>query len=150
REAFATPELMHPRDVVALVFHPRGHRLATSCEDDQARVFAISDTAEKPLFVVDHFRVAKPHFDGLPVAPTFLDGGRGLLTNTRDSELAWRDAETGAVIRSVPLETDFPRWAGIATAVVSPDGKYFAVAGGGGAQLWEVATGRAVSPLLRN
>ena len=146
--AFATPELKHPEDIVALVFHPEGHRLATSCQDDQARVFAIPDTAGKPLFVVDHFQVSQSHFLGLPVAPTFLDGGRGLLTNTGDSELAWRDSETGAVIRSVPLKTDILRFTGIATTIVSPDGKYFVVAGGGGAQIWEVATGRAVSPLF--
>jgi hypothetical protein len=37
--------------------------------------------------------------------------------------MAWRDAETGAVIRSVPLKTNWPKASGIATAVVSPDGK---------------------------
>jgi WD40 repeat protein/serine/threonine protein kinase len=151
KEAFATQVLKHPKDIVALAFHPQGHRLVTSCDDDQARVFAVSDTAAEPLFVVDHFRVAYSHFlVGLRVAPTFLDRGRGLLTNNRGSELAWRDAESGAVIRSVPLETDWPKSSGIATVVVSPDGKYFAVAGGGGVQIWEVATGRAVSPVLRN
>lgn len=150
REVFATPELKHPRPIEALVFHPQGHRLVTSCLDERARVFAISETQTEPLLVVEHFRETFAHYVGVRVAPTFLDRGRGLLTKNRGSELAWRDAESGAVIRSVPLVSDWPKASGIATAVVSPDGKYFAVAGGGGAQIWEVATGRAVSPLLRN
>src|SRR5262245_42874346 len=91
--------------------------------------------------------------------PLFLDGGRGLLTHDRPAPqghpeaLAWRDAGTGAVLRSVPLSIEInPAYRGepVDMTAVSPDGKYFVLGGRNGAQIWEVATARAVSPLLRS
>jgi WD40 repeat protein len=141
--------------VAALAFHPRGDRLATGCWDQKARVFAIPNETGEPLFPpVDHLLSSHPLSAGQTGPPTFLDGGRGLLTNDRvaqrdhPAQLAWRDAETGKVIRSIPFHCPIEHF--VWTVAVSPDDKYFAVTGAGGAQIWEVATGQAVSPLLRN
>jgi WD40 repeat protein len=153
--AFATPELKHPMLVAALAFHPRGDRLATGCWDQKARVFATPNETGEPLFPpVDHLLSSHPLSAGQSGPPTFLDGGRGLLTSDRfakrdhPAQLAWRDAETGKVIRAIPFHC--PIESGVWTVAVSPDGKYFAVTGSEGAQIWEVVTGQAVSPLLRS
>jgi WD40 repeat protein/serine/threonine protein kinase len=147
--AFATQELKHPLPVAALAFHPQGHRLATGCWDQKARVFAIPNATGEPLFApVDHLLGAHSLFGGQSGPPTFLDKGRGLLTKSGLAELAWRDAETGDFIRPVPLPIEYPM-GGIWSVAVNRDGKYFALAGQSGAQIWEVATGRAVSPLLK-
>src|SRR5262249_58252988 len=63
---------------------------------------------------------------------------------------AWHDAETGAVLRRVPLPVGKDPSYAVREAAVSPDGKYFAVAGSAGAQIWEVTTARPVSPFLKN
>jgi WD40 repeat protein/serine/threonine protein kinase len=151
RGADATPELKHPMPVAALVFHPQGHRLATGCWDHKARVFTIPNESGEPLFApVAHRSRSHSLYGGQSGPPTFLDGGRGLLTNAGAAELAWSDAETGDFIRSVPLPIEAPlNIGGIWRVTVSRDGTYFALAGEGGAQIWEVATGRAVSHLLR-
>ncbi len=84
------------------------------------------------------------------VPPTFLDEGRGLLTlNPRSGELAWRDAETGAVLHSVrfPAEAASRRLM-VHTVAASADGKHFAIGGYEGAQIWEVAPRRTVRDLV--
>src|SRR5438067_1696318 len=48
--AFATPELEHPAPVAALAFHPQGQLLATGCQDETCRVFAVPAEQNTPLF----------------------------------------------------------------------------------------------------
>ncbi len=143
-QAFVTPELEHPGPVLTLAFHPRGQRLATGCTEHQARVFAFPSVTGEPLFApVQHDQYFVDMFGAMPISPIFLDEGRGLLTATR-SGFVWRNTENGAVVRSIASPTsDF------FSVAVSLDGRYFAIGGREGAQIWEVAHGeRAASPLL--
>jgi WD40 repeat protein len=150
--AFATPELVHPAAVTTLAFHPEGRYLATGCQDQKARLFAVPGDAGKPLWApVPHAQV-----DGgvwYPVffsPPLFVDGGRRLITYGGKGGLTWRAVETGAEVRTA----DFPEWSrGIAAARLSPDGRYLAVFGvqlPGVVRLCEVASGRLVGPVLEH
>src|SRR5262249_26338720 len=47
---FATPVLEHPKPVFTLAFHPQGELLATGCEDQTCRVFAVPAERNTPLF----------------------------------------------------------------------------------------------------
>jgi WD40 repeat protein len=147
--AFATPALKHPEPALTLAFDPQSRRLATGCRDHTARVFAVPGETGDPLFrPVPHGQVYLSWWGYRPFAPQFLAGGRELLTLTRNNELAWRSGESGAVLRRVSApaeEQTLPN-----TAAVSPDGRYFVVAGRDGAQMWDVAAARPVGPLLKN
>jgi WD40 repeat protein/serine/threonine protein kinase len=145
RARFATAELKHPQPVTTLAFHPRSHRLATGCRDNQARVFAIPDEVGEALFApVAHVQSYEFVHFAQPVPPTFVDQGRGLLTvNPGEAELAWRDTETGSVLRTVRFPSG-----GINTVVADPKGKCFVVGGSRAAQVWEVTPGQAVNPLV--
>jgi serine/threonine protein kinase/WD40 repeat protein/thiol-disulfide isomerase/thioredoxin len=138
--SFATPELVHPKQVLSLAFSANGDRLATGCEDNMARVFAIAgqSAGTEPLFPPVVHRLRANTSGALPVAPTFVDQDRGLLTVTDSRTVAWRDAGTGEQIRPVPSE------AGVNLIVVSPDGRHFALGGWEKTSLWEVTAGRRV------
>ena len=137
---YATPELVHPRQVIALAFSASGDRLATGCEDNTARVFAITgqSAGAEPLFPPVPHRLKGVYWI-TPIAPTFIDQDRGLLTVTDTTTVAWRDAETGEQIRPVPAEAGTVNF-----LAVSPDGRHFALGGWVNASLWDVATGRRV------
>src|SRR5262249_26456428 len=147
---YATPVLEHPLPVRTLAFNPGGERLATGCLDHQARVFAVPAGAEKPLFeAVPHFQSA-----GNLIAPVFVAEGRGLLTvpasyNGGDRRVIWRNAESGAFEYGFKYQGG----RGISAVAISPGGRYFAIGGYGGAQIWEVARegrgGSLVSPWLQ-
>jgi len=142
---FATPELVHPKQVLALAFSTAGDRLATGCEDNTARVFAVAGQTARaePLFPpVPH--LLKRSYWSEPTAPAFIDQDRGLLTVTDaktvtfSKSVAWRDAGTGESIRSLPSED------GANLLIVSPDGRHFALGGWQKTSLWDVAAGRRV------
>ena len=147
---FITADLPHPQAVVTLTFNALGDRLATGCLDGRARVFAVPGKSE-PLFPpVPHvaaFRsdAVAPAVLERRVAPVFLAGGRDLLTTSGSGGAVWRDGDTGRPKHAI----HFP--AGQAQVVeVSPDGKYFMVGGYAGAQVWDVAAGQAIEPVLPN
>jgi WD40 repeat protein len=149
---FATPELVHPAAVTTLAFHPEGRYLATGCCDNLARLFAVPGEGEKPLWPpVPHIQaegnVWYPVFFSPPL---FVDSGRGLITYGGKDGLTWRAVETGAEVRTL----DSPEVSGrIAAAKLSPDGRYLAVVGfqiTSVVQLFEVATGRPVGPVLEH
>jgi WD40 repeat protein/serine/threonine protein kinase len=149
-DAFATPLLPHPAPVTALCFHPDGRRLATACRDQRARVFAVPGDAARPLFQpVRHIQHEDPTLGVRPVPLTFVDAGRGLLVAAEPRALTWIDAETGARLRDVRLRSENEEF-DIHTAASSPDGRYFAVAGGGRAQIWDAAKAETTSPLLEH
>src|SRR5262249_23108733 len=82
--------------------------------------------------------------------PLFVNGGQELITCDGKARLTWSDVETGAAVRTL----DVPDWGwGIASTVLSPDGRYLALFG---AQLparirfVEVAAGRLVGPALEH
>jgi WD40 repeat protein len=145
---FITPVLAHPASIESVVFHPGGHRLATGCQDGFARVFPIAADAPRPLFApVAHDRWAREYAARNPVPPVFLDAGKQLLTASK-GQLLWWDADTGAQSRSVPIETGI-----VGVLAASADGRYLAVVSGfheGIAQIFESASGRAVSSVLKH
>jgi WD40 repeat protein/peroxiredoxin len=132
--SFATPELVHPRQVPALAFSATGDRLATGCEDNTARVFAL----EAQSIGADLLFPPVPHRLltnwSKSVRPTFIDQDRGLLTAAGPGTVAWWDAATGAKIRSVPSGSSH-------FMVASPDGRHFAVGDYEETALWDIATG---------
>jgi WD40 repeat protein/serine/threonine protein kinase len=146
KKAFATGDLVHPAPVDSIVFNPRGDRLATGCRDARVRVFAVGGAAE-PLFPPVPHSAWVPGYHGTrPVPPLFIDEGRQLLT-VRGMQLIWSDAESGTKVRSVP--TPVP----VAIAL-SARGKYAAVGGGkageGRVQVFDVASGQAIGPVLKH
>jgi WD40 repeat protein/tetratricopeptide (TPR) repeat protein len=154
-KAFATPELEHPGPVITLAFHPRGQRLATGCLDHKARVFAVPMATEGPLFppVPHHQRIGD--YRSGPIAPAFVDEGRGLLTvpdhpTGSDRRLIWRDAESGTVVHFISPPAKQGVY-GVCAVAVSPDSRIFAVGHFGVTQIWEVARGeKGGRPLLRS
>jgi serine/threonine protein kinase/WD40 repeat protein/thiol-disulfide isomerase/thioredoxin len=138
--SFATPELVHPKQVLALAFSASGDRLATGCEDNSARLFAIAgpSAGAEPLFPPVRHRLRGDAYSML-VAPAFIDHDRGLLTVTDTRTVVWRDAGTGVQLRPVPSESP-----AVNCIVVSPDGRHFALGGWQKTSLWDVAAGRRV------
>jgi WD40 repeat protein/serine/threonine protein kinase/tetratricopeptide (TPR) repeat protein len=130
---FATPELPHPGQVLALSFSVAGNRLATACGDWKARVFAISAgaSAERPIF--EPLSHMDPYFARFrenvhvppPFAPEFVDSDRGLIVTDMQSA-HWHDAETGLRLRSMVHQT--PPTV-IAALGISPDRSQIAVGG---------------------
>jgi WD40 repeat protein/serine/threonine protein kinase len=130
---FATPELEHPKPVNTLAFHPRGELLATGCEDQCCRVFAVPAEKHSPLFPpVPHNASGGSRTTGssegsrttglTPVAPVFFDEGRRLLTY-RD-EASGRDPRTGRVLGVLP----FGKPGMSPTIALSGDGKHLVLA----------------------
>jgi WD40 repeat protein/tetratricopeptide (TPR) repeat protein len=147
---FVTPELIHPRPVIALAFNERGDRLATACRDGQARVFAVPGASAKALFApVPHeaefpLAAVTPAVLRTRIGPVFVKDG-GLLTRDANGAVTWRDSETGKPIRPVPF-TEGPVQMIAATA----DGKHFVVGGYCGARLWDADAGGPVGAPLSN
>jgi WD40 repeat protein/tetratricopeptide (TPR) repeat protein len=148
---FVTPELTHPRPVIALAFNERGDRLATACLDGQARVIAVPGASANSLFTpVPHeaefpLAAVTPAVLRTRVAPAFVADGSGLLTRGANGAVAWRDAETGKQIRPVKF-TEGP----VQTIAVAADGKHFVIGGYGGARLWDAVADGPVGAALRN
>ncbi len=78
----------------------------------------------------------------MPIVPSFIDQDRGLLTATDAYTVAWRDAESGQQVRSLPTDAE-----GIHFIVVSPDRQRFALGGCERTSLWDIATKRPVGDL---
>lgn len=138
---FVTPELVHPRPVRHLVFNSRGDRLATSCRDGLARVFALSpdSSSADPLFspVVNLGRFNDREN---PIKPLFVDRDRGLIVRNQDG-VGWCDAATGKEVRKVA--------AGDVNAIVaSNDGRHFVVCCNFEAQLWSIERPGPVGPRM--
>jgi WD40 repeat protein len=150
--AFVTAELLHPAAVTTLAFHPEARYLATGCQDQKARLFAVPGDAGKPLWApVPHLQdEGGVWYLVFFEPPLFVDGGRGLITYSGKGGLTWRAVETGTEVRTL----DFPEVSGrIAAAKLSPDGRYlvaFGVQIPGLVRLFEVATGRRVGPILEH
>src|SRR5262249_18044990 len=129
---FVTPELTHPRPVIALAFNELGDRLATAGLDGRARVFAVPAASANALFAPVAHEAAFARAAVTPavlrtrVAPAFVTDRRGLLTRDANGAVTWRDAETGKPIRPVEF-TEGP----VQTLAVAPDGNHFVVGGYG-------------------
>ncbi len=140
--AFATPVLGHPQRVDTLSFSPTGDRLATGCEDNTARLFAVpGDTAQPHFPPVPHRGTAGARPQDIrigkhPAPPVFLPDGRRLLTST--FRLTLRDTRSGNVLQELGSPGTF------GAAAVSPDGKYFALGMGRVARLYNAETGQVL------
>jgi WD40 repeat protein/tetratricopeptide (TPR) repeat protein len=141
-------------------FSPDGRLVATAAADGQAVIFEIGQGDLAPI--VDEPARAEPAAAGAAVnrvatglgSPTLSpDGSRILLTDLGLARLL--ETATGQPIGRPWIQ----RFAWVAALAFSPDGRRAAVAshdvghGSGGStwsacQVWDVATGRPVSPLL--
>jgi WD40 repeat protein len=129
RQRLLPGEPTHPERVLDVVFDPRNQRIATTCEDNHARVFAIEEDQLKPgpLFSpVPHVPTTEP---GIRARPAMLLENNVLLTKTEN--LKWHDATTGRLIR----ETRAP--SGVIYLIKPhPSGTKFAWSDGWGTQIW--------------
>ncbi len=150
--------------MTTLAFHPEGRYLATGCLDNQARLFAASGNAGTPLWTpVPHVQVKRGNewYPTFFSPPLFVDGGRGLITYGGQKVLTSRAVETGAEVRTI----DAPGLSGTTTPAsdewnpmrfaaieASPDGRYLAALGyqSPRVQLFEVATGQSIGPVLKH
>ena len=151
--AFASPPLEHPEAVTTLAIHPEGRSLATGCLDHKARLFALPGEGVAPLWpAVPHLQASsRGVWDRLFYSPPiFVDGGRGLITWGGQGVLTLRSTTTGEVTRTL----DSPELSGrIAGVEVSPDGRYLAAFGymlPANVQVYEIASGRPVGPVLEH
>ena len=143
---FATDDFSHPRTVLALTFHPEGKFLATACADGMARVFALGQGAAKPLFPpVAH--LPYPGFSPTPVAPLFIDEGRGLLTVAGIATAGWHDSTSGKALRQLSFLSPGSQ-PSIHCIAASPTGKHIVLAGFSRAQMWDTSMAQAAGPFL--
>jgi WD40 repeat protein/Flp pilus assembly protein TadD len=148
---YATEKLEHPQAVEALAWSARGDRLATTCRDSLARVFRVPGDGRPAFAPVRHvwFGPEADIRNAKPIPPTFIDQDRGLLTVADDHTVAWRDAETGKVLHSVPFRSPDARPT-IRCLAASPSGAHFLIGGYRSAQLWDVRTAKEVGPPLKH
>jgi hypothetical protein len=104
---FLAGEISHPRAVVGLDFDPGSRRLATSCLDNKARVFAIDGQhlGVSPIFPPVGHIVNPQVIFAYGFCATFV-GKSGLVVamdySAGRARAGWLDAGTGKVIRSLP------------------------------------------------
>ena len=137
---FVTPELHHPKPVLRWRFPlvVSGWRLAARMT--RLRVYAIRDreSNQDPMFPPVEHRVRSQWF-AMPIAPTFIDQDRRLLTVAGSNEIALWDAGTGKQTEMIVSQVGTPN-----CVTVSPDGQYLAVGGSEAVMLWDITTSSRV------
>jgi WD40 repeat protein len=122
----------------ALAFSPDSKRLATGYRDGTVLIWDVA-TGEKRREFIRHKHADEPSRSGLN-ALAFTGDGK-VVSASADRIFLW-DATSGEAIRECKGLVGE-----VYSAVLSPDGKTLAAAGGDGTiRLWEVATGMAVLP----
>ena len=140
---FVTPGLNHPAAVRRLAFSPAGGRLATACDDNRARVFAVPGTATgRPLFAPVPQKLKHDGEGWVSGESNFL-GENLLVTHSSEREAVLRNATTGAAVHTIPASSH-----AILKALPSPSGRYLAVCQFFGTQLWDASAGIPVGPVL--
>lgn len=109
-----------------LAWHPYDDRLASVGYDGTVRVWDVSSGSGTVLHTFD--------YEGYSLAYT-KDGTR-LLASDLTGRVIELDAETGNLLR------EFESISSSVAIVMSPDGRYMAGAGVGGAVMWDLQTGR--------
>lgn len=124
---------LHPEKVYGLTFNRAGTRLATVCEDDQVRLYAVDDAAlPAPLFTpIEHV----PERRRSAAVPVFCDGDRKLVTFLKTRQPGWWDTTTGQSVSPVwvPHKYDCNR-----SLACSPDGKWVVAGSYYSCLLWNV------------
>ena len=130
-------ELKHPAAVTRLEFDESGSRIATACQDGNARIFQMSTELEVPP--QESSTSVNLSAYGNYLTPVFVDQGRGFLTSPRANVISWNETATGNRIRELPVS-------GTLTALrVNQDGKYFLIGGNGmTGVLWNATTAQMV------
>ena len=130
-----TPPLQHNDMVFRLCFSPDGARLATAGFDHTARVWELVNRLPTPVSLQESLMAGRFRFssDDRLVAGTFYGGGAGV----------W-DAGTGRTNTLLLHDTN------LLDAVLSPDGRLLATAGGDHTlHLWDAMTGAsALAPII--
>lgn len=120
---FATAELSHPMPVIHLVFSPTGDMLATSCEDNTARVFPLRELGWTSPRFYPHLVNGSRSLRIVQIAPAFAGDGRLLVTITSSTSAAgWGLVSGGGVWTQQGGEP-------INSLAVSPDGRTLIVGG---------------------
>ncbi len=133
-----------------MTFNEKEDRLATACNDQFARVFAIPANAEvpKPLFAPVPHQQPDPKYGVHPGPPAFVQNGRGLVTLTATDRAGWWDAETGKSVSNHAFLNERGLAGQAFSVTASTDGSYFVVSGFSGAQIWDVRTGKQIGSYL--
>ncbi len=127
---FARPD----DDVVAVAFHPRGHRIATGSRDGTIGVWNVDDAAER-MRIAGH--------EGEIVALRFDAGGARIVSGSRDGTARLWDAESGAVLAALEGH-DAP----VRDVRFSPDGSRVGTASvDRTARIWDARTGETIAVL---
>lgn len=146
-----TPPLVHDLIVTFAAFSPDGRHLVTASADQTARVW--DATTGQPA-------TAPLRHDASVTSAAFSPDGRRIVTASGDFGKAgegrvW-DAATGQ-----PLSPPLRHASVVHAAAFSPDGRWVVTAGGGvgmpgkspatgEARVWDAASGRPITPLLRH
>jgi WD40 repeat protein/DNA-binding XRE family transcriptional regulator len=121
----------HTNSVQAAAFSPDGKYVATSSDDNTARLWEAA--TGKPLLVFSG------HTDGVQ-GITFSVDGKHIFTTSRDRTAREWDVSTGRQVRLFGGHTD-----NATNLAVSPDGKYLVTTSDDGtARLWDLATGLTI------
>lgn len=133
RKSLATPEIDHPRPVMALVMSQRGDKLIAAADDRQARAYDLSGSAARLLFGPTPHHVSAEDMALAPQAtlPAFLDQEQTLFTTTLRQHLLTRLAD-GSELRRL-------NFSGTNNLVVaSPTGEHFVSGGRSGIRVRDV------------
>jgi tRNA A-37 threonylcarbamoyl transferase component Bud32/ribosomal protein S27E len=127
RKTYATKELVHPRQVTNVSFNSTGDRIATACDDDFARVYAVSLSGDATL------PIAPPLPNRREFAALFVADDRELVTvsDNRTQVTRW-SMPTGDRLGVLDYQGEV-----IDTVGVAPGGRYLAVGGYTAVDLWD-------------
>jgi eukaryotic-like serine/threonine-protein kinase len=123
--------LAHRGAVHAVALSPDGRRLATACEDHQARLWDVATSSQ----------LSRPMaHDGPVLAIAFSPDGKVLATAGHDGALRRWDALTGE-----PIGSPLPHGGPVIVLRFSPEGSLIATISGTGApRIWNASTGHAI------
>jgi WD40 repeat protein len=151
RQSFVGNGIKLPGEVRWLVFDGKGTRLAIASADNAVRIYQLDIPAEEdgpgklrrlagPLV-----NWATQYNFNSHLAPVWIDDDRGVLTCAAFDEVAQWDPNTGKEVRRLK-----PNLWNVDAIVPSPNGRYVAITGWHGCQLYDTRSGNAVGPRMQH